>query len=261
MCAIILEGISKRYSKNKKALGYFFNNKNNTIKTEDNQALNNINLHVKPGEFFGLIGPNGAGKTTLISILSGLTYPTTGNAKIYGFDIIKEYKKTRRLLGIVPQELIYDPFFTVRETLKLQSGYFGLRKNDDWIDEILFNLSLAEKSEHNMRSLSGGMKRRVLIAQALVHKPPIIILDEPTAGVDIELRHSMWNFISKLNKKGHTILLTTHYLEEAENLCERIAVLKSGRLVALDYTKDLLSKIGCQNLEEAFVKITNKKDF
>ena len=191
------------------------------------QALNDVSLRIEPGEFFGLLGPNGAGKTTLISILAGLARATSGRASVCGYDVTTDYKSARRALGVVPQELVYDPFFTVRETLRIQSGYFGLRKNDDWIDEVLENLGLLDKAEINMRALSGGMKRRVLVAQALVHRPPVIILDEPTAGVDVDLRRTLWEFISRLNQAGHTILLTTHYLEEAEALCGRVAMLKA----------------------------------
>ncbi|HEY9278997.1 MAG TPA: ABC transporter ATP-binding protein [Eoetvoesiella sp.] len=224
------------------------------------QALNNVSLTVEHGEFFGLLGPNGAGKTTLISILAGLARATSGSARICGNDVITDYKQSRRSLGVVPQELVYDPFFTVRETLRLQSGYFGLRHNDDWIDEILANLGLSDKADNNMRALSGGMKRRVLVAQALVHRPPVIILDEPTAGVDVDLRRTLWEFISRLNKEGHTILLTTHYLEEAEALCGRIAMLKAGRVVALDTTQALLARVGGADLEDAFVRIMNHED-
>ncbi|MEP7206092.1 MAG: ABC transporter ATP-binding protein [Casimicrobiaceae bacterium] len=206
------------------------------------QALAGVDLTVNEGEFFGLLGPNGAGKTTLISILAGLTRPDTGNARILGHDVIADYRQARRLLGVVPQELVFDPFFTVRETLRIQAGYFGLRRVDDWIDEILAHLDLAGKANANMRSLSGGMKRRVLVGQALVHKPPVIILDEPTAGVDVELRQNLWAFIRRLNADGHTIILTTHYLEEAEALCGRIAMLKAGRVVALDTKRNLLAQ-------------------
>jgi len=206
------------------------------------QALAGIDLAVAEGEFFGLLGPNGAGKTTLISILAGLTRADAGTAKILGHDVIADYRAARRALGVVPQELVFDPFFSVRETLRIQSGYFGLRNNDAWIDEILHHLDLTSKADANMRSLSGGMKRRVLVGQALVHKPPVIVLDEPTAGVDVELRQSLWGFIRKLNRDGHTIILTTHYLEEAEALCARIAMLKAGRIVALDTKQNLLSR-------------------
>jgi ABC-2 type transport system ATP-binding protein len=205
------------------------------------QALSGVDLVVGAGEFFGLLGPNGAGKTTLISILAGLARADTGAARVLGHDVVTDYRNARRRLGVVPQELVFDPFFTVRETLEIQSGYFGIRDNGDWIDEILHHLDLTAKAHANMRSLSGGMKRRVLIGQALVHKPPVIVLDEPTAGVDVELRQSLWTFIRKLNRDGHTIILTTHYLEEAEALCARIAMLKAGKIVALDTTRNLLS--------------------
>ncbi|MET0205200.1 MAG: ABC transporter ATP-binding protein [Casimicrobiaceae bacterium] len=206
------------------------------------QALAGIDLTVHEGEFFGLLGPNGAGKTTLISILAGLTRADAGTARILGHDVVKDYRAARRALGVVPQELVFDPFFSVRETLRIQSGYFGLRANDAWIDEILHHLDLTSKADANMRALSGGMKRRVLVGQALVHKPPVIVLDEPTAGVDVELRQSLWAFIRKLNRDGHTIILTTHYLEEAEALCARIAMMKAGRIVALDTKQNLLSR-------------------
>jgi ABC-2 type transport system ATP-binding protein len=206
------------------------------------QALVGVDLTVEEGEFFGLLGPNGAGKTTLISILAGLTRADTGTARILGHDVVADYRNARRLLGVVPQELVFDPFFTVRQTLAIQSGYFGIRHNDAWIDEILHHLDLTAKADANMRSLSGGMKRRVLVGQALVHKPPVIVLDEPTAGVDVGLRQSLWAFIRKLNRDGHTIILTTHYLEEAEALCGRIAMLKAGQVVALDTKQALLSR-------------------
>ena len=206
------------------------------------QALDGVSISVDEGEFFGLLGPNGAGKTTLISILAGLTRADRGSARILGHDVVADYRASRRALGVVPQELVFDPFFTVRETLEIQSGYFGIRDNGRWIDEILHHLDLEAKANANMRSLSGGMKRRVLVGQALVHKPPVIVLDEPTAGVDVELRQSLWGFIRKLNRDGHTIILTTHYLEEAEALCGRIAMLKAGRVVALDTTRNLLSR-------------------
>jgi ABC-2 type transport system ATP-binding protein len=203
-------------------------------------ALAGVSLNIEAGEFFGLLGPNGAGKTTLISILAGLTRADSGSLHVMGHDVRREYSHARRALGVVPQELVFDPFFTVRETLLIQSGYFGLRENDAWIDEIIERLDLKEKAHANMRQLSGGMKRRVLVAQALVHKPPVIILDEPTAGVDVELRQGLWRFVRELNQAGHTIVLTTHYLEEAEALCGRIAMLKHGRVVALDTTRNLL---------------------
>ncbi|MFN9480685.1 MAG: ABC transporter ATP-binding protein [Betaproteobacteria bacterium] len=204
-------------------------------------ALNGVSLRVEQGEFFGLLGPNGAGKTTLISIVAGLARATSGTACVLGHDVAADYRAARRALGVVPQELVFDPFFTVRETLRIQSGYFGLRHNDAWIDELLENLALTAKADTNMRALSGGMKRRVLVAQALVHRPPVIVLDEPTAGVDVELRQTLWRFIRRLNREGHTIVLTTHYLEEAQELCGRIAMLKAGRVVALDSTRALLA--------------------
>jgi len=204
------------------------------------QALDDVSLDIQQGEFFGLLGPNGAGKTTLISILAGLTRADSGHAEIMGHDVRHDYRQARRALGVVPQELVYDPFFNVRETLRIQSGYFGLRHNDAWIDEVMHHLDLARHADKGTQSLSGGMKRRLLVAQALVHKPPVIVLDEPTAGVDVDLRRSLWEFIARLNREGHTILLTTHYLEEAETLCKRIAMLKAGRVVALDETRNLL---------------------
>jgi len=212
------------------------------------QALSAIDLEVNQGEFFALLGPNGAGKTTLISLIAGLARADKGTVRVMGHDVVADYRQARRSLGVVPQELVFDPFFSVRETLRLQSGYYGLRHNDDWIDEILDRLDLTSKADANMRSLSGGMKRRVLVAQALVHKPPVIILDEPTAGVDVDLRQGLWEFIRKLNGDGHTIVLTTHYLEEAESLCARIGMLKQGRMVVLDSTENLLKRFSGLNL-------------
>jgi ABC-2 type transport system ATP-binding protein len=205
------------------------------------RALAGVSFDIEQGEFFGLLGPNGAGKTTLISVLAGLARASSGRVTVMGHDVRADYAAARRALGVVPQELVFDPFFSVRETLRIQSGYFGMRHNDDWIDELLAALGLADKASANMRQLSGGMKRRVLVAQALVHRPPVIVLDEPTAGVDVELRQTLWQFISRLNRDGHTVLLTTHYLEEAEALCARIAMLKQGRVVALDKTSALLA--------------------
>jgi ABC-2 type transport system ATP-binding protein len=195
---------------------------------------------VDEGEFFGLLGPNGAGKTTLINVIAGLARADRGAVAVMGADVVSAYRRARRMLGVVPQELVFDPFFTVRETLRIQSGYFGIRGNDAWIDEVMHHLDLTSKANVNMRALSGGMKRRVLVAQALVHKPPVIVLDEPTAGVDVELRQGLWQFVRRLNREGHTVVLTTHYLEEAELYCNRIAMLKAGRVVALDSTKNLL---------------------
>jgi ABC-2 type transport system ATP-binding protein len=210
------------------------------------RALDGVSFDIERGEFFGLLGPNGAGKTTLISVLAGLAHATSGSVKVMGHDVVADYAAARLSLGIVPQELVFDPFFSVREALRIQSGYFGVRRdrkaNEAWIDELLAHLGLTDKADANMRALSGGMKRRVLVAQALVHRPPVIVLDEPTAGVDVELRQTLWHFIARLNREGSTVLLTTHYLEEAEALCGRIAMLKQGRVVALDRTSALLSR-------------------
>ncbi len=208
----------------------------------DFEALCGVSLSIGQGEFFGLLGPNGAGKTTLISIIAGLSRASSGSASVMGHDVVTGFRAARRALGVVPQELVFDPFFTVRETLRITSGYYGVRGNDAWIDEILEHLDLTSKADENMRALSGGMKRRVLVAQALVHRPPVIVLDEPTAGVDVELRQALWKFVRRLNRDGHTIVLTTHYLEEAEELCERIAMLKHGSIVALDRTDTLLQR-------------------
>ncbi|WUR13163.1 ABC transporter ATP-binding protein [[Empedobacter] haloabium] len=212
------------------------------------QALGGVSLSIEEGEFFGLLGPNGAGKTTLISIIAGLIRADAGSVKIHGHDVVSDFRAARRKLGVVPQELVFDPFFTVRETLRLQSGYFGLPNNDQWIDEVMHNLDLTNKADTNMRALSGGMKRRVLVAQALVHKPPVIVLDEPTAGVDVELRQTLWKFISRLNREGHTVVLTTHYLEEAQAMCKRVAMLKSGKVVALDTMSALIRRISGSQL-------------
>ncbi len=224
MPAVSFQSVSKTYASTR---GHF-------------QALDRVSLDIEPGEFFGLLGPNGAGKTTLISILAGLARATGGRVLVDGSDVQTDYANARRKLGVVPQELVFDPFFNVREALRIQSGYFGVKNNEAWIDELLEGQGLADKATSNMRQLSGGMKRRVLVAQALVHKPPIIVLDEPTAGVDVELRQTLWQFVAKLNKQGSTVLLTTHYLEEAEALCHRIAMLKLGRVVALNRTSELL---------------------
>ena len=206
------------------------------------QALDRISFTVEHGEFFALLGPNGAGKTTLISAMAGLSRADSGQIRIMGHDTVIQARDARMKLGVVPQELVFDPFFTVRETLAFQSGYFGIRRNDAWIDELLYKLGLTDKANVNMRALSGGMKRRVMVAQALVHRPPVIVLDEPTAGVDVELRQSLWAFVKELNAAGHTIVLTTHYLEEAEALCSRIAMMKKGRLIALENKDTLLSR-------------------
>ena len=230
MRAIEVRGVEKRFGRGREAPG------NQYVR-----ALAGVSLEIERGEFFALLGPNGAGKTTLISALGGLAIPDAGTLSVMGHDVRRDYRGARRSLGIVPQEIVFDPFFTVRETLEIQSGYFGLRRNAAWIDELLEKLALTGKARANMRSLSGGMKRRVMVAQALVHRPPVIVLDEPTAGVDVELRQTLWTFIRSLNAAGHTILLTTHYLEEAQQLCSRIAMMKDGRIVALDSTARLLT--------------------
>lgn len=223
-------------------------------KRGDVAALSHVHFNVRQGEFIGLLGPNGAGKTTLIQILAGLAHASSGSVSVMGFDVASASAQSKRCLGVVPQELVFDPFFTVRETLRIQSGYFGLRDNDAWIDELLHHLGLTDKADANMRALSGGMKRRVLVAQALVHRPPVIVLDEPTAGVDVELRQSLWAFIRRLNREGHTVMLTTHYLEEAESLCERVVLLKSGSVLADERTDQLLSHPQ-DSLEQVFLRM------
>lgn len=229
VAAVEIQGITKRF-------GAF-------------EALRGIDLKIEAGEFFALLGPNGAGKSTLINLMSGLLKPSTGSIRIMGHDVQSAYQQARLALGVVPQELVFDPFFNVREMMRFQAGYFGCGpENDDWVDEVIEGLGLADKAYTNMRKLSGGMKRRALIAQALAHKPPVIVLDEPTAGVDVELRQMLWAFIQKLNHQGHTIILTTHYLEEAETLCERVAMMKQGRIVALDTTEQLLNSHAAKQL-------------
>lgn len=206
------------------------------------QALDRVSFSIKEGEFFGLLGPNGAGKSTLISALAGLIRVDTGSLTVLGADVRTDFRLARRHLGVVPQEVVIDPFFTVRETLQFQSGYFGIRNNARWIDQLLTNLNLLDKADTNLRKLSGGMKRRVLIAQALVHQPRVLVLDEPTAGVDVELRQSMWKFVKQLHAQGTTVVLTTHYLEEAEALCDRIAIIDAGQIVALESKQALLAR-------------------
>jgi len=220
------------------------------------QALKGVSFDVEEGAFFGLLGPNGAGKSTLINSMSGLVVPDSGSISVQGFDVIRDYRQTRRTLGLVPQELIADPFFNIRELLQLQSGYFGLKgaQQKAWIDELLERLALADKAEANTNQLSGGMKRRVLIAMALVHKPKVLVLDEPTAGVDVDLRRTLWDFTKELHQQGHTIILTTHYLEEAEALCEKVAIMQKGEVRAIDKTQDLLSKHPYRYLR---VKVSN----
>jgi len=212
-------------------------------------ALKGIDLTIAQGEFFALLGPNGAGKSTLINLLAGLLRPSSGMLSVMGFDVVQQYRQARHALGVVPQELVFDPFFNVREMLRFQAGYFGRgTENDPWIDEVIEALGLTDKATTNMRRLSGGMKRRALVAQALAHKPPVLVLDEPTAGVDVELRQVLWEFIKRLNCEGHTIILTTHYLEEAETLCSRVAMMKQGEIVALDSTANLLNHFPGKNL-------------
>ena len=224
------------------------------------KAVDGISLTIEKGEFFGLLGPNGAGKSTLINMMAGLVKPSNGSIDVMGFNVNKEYQEARHSVGIVPQELVFDPFFNVREMLRFQAGYLGKDKsNDKWVDEVIERLDLTDKASTNMRKLSGGMKRRALIAQALVHRPPVIVLDEPTAGVDVELRQKLWSFIKELNDEGHTIVLTTHYLEEAEALCNRVAMMKSGKIVALDSTKNLLKEFSLKNLKVRLQKNSIKK--
>ncbi len=212
-------------------------------RSEDNHALNNLNLDVKEGEIFGLLGPNGAGKTTFINILAGTVVKTAGNVNVWGFDLDENPRQVRASVGIVPQEINLDPFFSPRKLLELQAGLYGIKKKDRITDTILKLVSLEKQSNSYARSLSGGMKRRLLMAKALVHQPPIVFLDEPTAGVDVELRTNLWKNVRLLNDLGVTIILTTHYLEEAEEMCDRIAILNKGNIVALDSTKNLLNRI------------------
>ena len=206
-------------------------------------ALNGVSFDIQQGEFFGLLGPNGAGKSTLINIIAGLIQPSSGSISVMGHDVISHWRAARQSLGVVPQELVFDPFFNVRDMLRLQAGYFGCGKESwPWIDEMLEALELSSKRSTSMRALSGGMKRRVLIAQALVHKPKVVILDEPTAGVDVELRRTLWGFMRRLHAQGTTVVLTTHYLEEAQEMCSRIAILDQGEVKALEPTRTLLQR-------------------
>ena len=206
-------------------------------------AINNLNLDVQEGEIFGLLGPNGAGKTTFINILAGIVIKTSGKVNVWGFDLDKNPRQVRASIGIVPQEVNLDPFFTPRKLLELQAGLYGVKKKDRITDTILKLVSLKDHANSYARSLSGGMKRRLLIAKSLVHQPPIIILDEPTAGVDVGLRKNLWENLKLLHSQGVTIILTTHYIQEAEEMCNRIGILSKGNLVALDSTKNLLNKI------------------
>ena len=227
---------------------------------KDNYALNDLNLDVKEGEIFGLLGPNGAGKTTFINILAGTVIKTTGQVNVWGFDLDKNPRQVRASVGIVPQEVNLDPFFSPKKLLELQAGLYGIKKKDRISDTILKLVSLEKQADSYARSLSGGMKRRLLVAKALVHQPPIVFLDEPTAGVDVELRQNLWKNVRLLNDLGVTIILTTHYLEEAEEMCDRIAILNKGNIVALDSTKNLLNRIQTKKITFKTDKKINIKD-
>jgi len=211
-------------------------------------ALGGVDLDIRPGEIFGLLGPNGAGKTTLISIVAGLVRASAGQARVLGHDVVRDYAFTRRALGLVPQELNFDPFFTVEESLRFQAGYFGVRLGEGRLVEILENLELLDRRHANTRGLSGGMKRRLLIAKALVHDPRVLFLDEPTAGVDVELRRALWRYVRTLRDRGTTVVLTTHYLEEAEELADRIGVIDQGRLLLVEEKEALLRRHGAKTL-------------
>ncbi len=221
-------------------------------------ALDGISVTINKGEFFALLGPNGAGKTTTINILAGLVNKTSGMAKIFGFDVEKDYQDARRMIGLVPQEFNFDIFATVQDTVLFQAGYYGIGKTEAMtrIEPLFKDLNLWDKRLSRNRELSGGMKRRVMIARALIHQPKLLILDEPTAGVDVELRRSMWQYLKRINKEGTTILLTTHYLEEAQELCERVAIINHGKIVALDKIKTLLEHKQKTKLEDVFIELT-----
>jgi ABC-2 type transport system ATP-binding protein len=216
--------------------------------SQKKEALKGIDLNIPQGSFFGLLGPNGAGKSTLINIIAGLVNKTSGKVVVNGFDLDVDEINVRRSIGVVPQEIVIDPFFNVRKTLEYYAGYFGVKKNDRRTDEILKALNLYDKAESNPRRLSGGMKRRLLIAKALVHSPKILILDEPTAGVDVELRLQLWDYVKELNRQGTTILLTTHYLEEAQELCNQVAIINNGEVIANDTTGNLIQNLGQKNI-------------
>ena len=243
--ALTVENLTKVYSdsKNKK----------------ENKALNDLNFQVKQGEVFGLLGPNGAGKTTFLSILGGTVSKTKGNINVWGFDIDKNPRQVKASIGIVPQEVNLDAFFSPKKLLELQAGLYGVNKKDRITDLILKMVSLENKADAYSRSLSGGMKRRLLIAKVMVHQPPILILDEPTAGVDVELRNNLWNNVKKLNKEGVTIILTTHYLFEAQEMCDRIAIIDKGNLVALDTTQKLLDRIQTKKINFKVKNIDKNK--
>jgi ABC-2 type transport system ATP-binding protein len=232
--AIEISGLSKIYQKSKKS--------------QEKIALKSIDLQIKKGSFFGLLGPNGAGKSTIINILAGLVKKTNGEVKISGINIDQNQQATKFKVGIVPQELIIDPFFNVRETLEIYAGYYAIKKENRRTEEIIEALGLKDKAQARPRSLSGGMRRRLLVAKALVHDPEILVLDEPTAGVDVELRNQLWNYVRKLNEKGTTILLTTHYLEEAEKLCDEIAIINDGQVIACDRKENLMKLLSGKEL-------------
>ena len=245
---ITVKNLNKVYSKNG---------------SKQTNALNNLNLEVKEGEIFGLLGPNGAGKSTFINILGGSVVKTGGEVNVWGFNLDKNPRQVRASIGIVPQEVNFDPFFSPRKLLELQAGLYGIREKDRITDTILNLVSLEEQADSYARALAGGMKRRLLVAKAMVHQPPIIILDEPTAGVDVELRNTLWENVKSLNKQGITTILTTHYLEEAEKMCDRIAIINKGNLVALDTTEKLLEKIAnkysVKEVAKAYIKLFKNK--
>ena len=218
-------------------------------------ALDEVSFDVPRGQIFGLLGPNGAGKSTLINILAGLVMKTSGKAIIWGFDIDEHPRNAKRSIGVVPQEIIFDPFFTPRETLEIQAGLYGIAKGQRHSDELLAAMHLSDKANAYSRTLSGGMKRRLLVAKAMVHSPPILVLDEPTAGVDVELRRQLWDYVRSLNQQGVTVVLTTHYLEEAEQLCDRIAIINHGKVIANEPTKELVAKA-----QEKAVVVTFDRD-
>ena len=238
--AIRIESLSKTYA----AKG-----------TEPKRALNEVSFDVPRGQIFGLLGPNGAGTSTLINILAGLVTKTSGKVTIWGFDIDEHPRNSKRSIGVVPQEIIFDPFFTPRETLEIQAGLYGIPPDQRMSDELLAAMHLTDKANAYSRTLSGGMKRRLLVAKAMVHSPPILVLDEPTAGVDVELRRQLWDYVRKLHAQGVTIVLTTHYLEEAEELCDRIAIIHHGRVIANEPTRELLAKA-----QEKAVVVTFDRD-
>lgn len=226
------------------------------------EALKGVSLSIKPGEFFGLLGPNGAGKSTLIHCSTGLAQPTSGQIEIFGNDAIKKYKQARMAVGLAPQELNLDWFLTLEESLDYHGGYFGMPKKErkERVSELLETFSLSEKRHERTRTLSGGMKRRLVLARALMHRPPLLILDEPTAGVDVELRLELWHYVQKINEEGTTILLTTHYLEEAEQLCSQIAFINEGEIVATGTNQEVAERFGVSSLEDAYLELVGRKE-